>query len=293
MHGVCNALLVYVTLFQAAQSQAEHAENICQRLLSSNSKQLLVEQHRLKEGNTLSDMSSTFTPQSLPTNREKEQTAPVMYTRQLPSLPTSNAPQVIEENPRKSAAAAVVAKLTASTSSAQMLAHVLSSLASGGGISNPLKESSDDHNSEKRLKIENDSSSYMEQPPQHPQPPPFPHPDSLLPPHQPSLTPSSSSPMPQPPPPPPPVAASTQPPSHFMQTAGSMTSVPYSYGSSAPRRPQQPPLPSYPMHGNQLSGIPPHYPSPPNTYQNLQGSSGTGFYNHHQPLPAAPPISRQ
>ncbi|OVA17430.1 CID domain [Macleaya cordata] len=273
------------TQLQAAQSQSEQASNIFQRLLNCTSGQVLAEQMS-KQPNTHSDLSSTFTPENLPTSGDKERSAPVMYTRQLPSLP-NNAPQV-EEDPRKSAAAAVVAKLTASTSSAEMLSYVLSTLASSEGvISNPLKESSDDYPSEKRLKLENGPSSYMQPPPpQHPQPPPppFPHPDSLLPPHQPP-PPPSSSPMSQPPPPPVAPAA----PTHFMQTAGSMTSVPYSYGT-APQRPQ-PPLPSYPMPGNQLSGMPP-YPSPTNSYPNIQGS-GSGFYSHRPPLPATPPISRQ
>ncbi|RZC59455.1 hypothetical protein C5167_006746 [Papaver somniferum] len=279
---------------QIAQSQSVQADNVCQRLLSSTSGQLLDEQQRLKEANTLSGMSSTFTPaDNLVTNGEKDRSAPVMYTSQLTSLPTGSAPQTGEQEPRKSTAAEVVAKLTASTSSAQMLAHVLSSLASGGGISNnTLKESSDDYTSDKRLKLENGSSSYMQQPPQHSQPAAatFPHPEALLPLHQPPLP--SSSPMSQPPPPPSLVTASTPPPAHFMQTAGSMTSVPYSYGSAAQQRPQQPPLPSYPGQGSQLSGTSP-YPSQPNAYQNLQGSSGSGFYNHPQPLPATPPISRQ
>lgn len=264
--------------------------NICQQVLNCNSGQLLAEQ-RLKEANTFSDAPPSFIPETPAIATDKEQSAPVMYTKQV-SFPDNAAH--IEEDPRKSAAAAVAAKLAASTSSAQMLTFVLSSLASEGVIGNPLSDSSTNYPSEKRPKLENGPSSYMAPKHPHPPPPPFPHPESFqhkvtassqqLTPHQ--QPPPSSSPMshagpnmqqPQPPLPP--------PPTHFMQTAGSMTSVPYSYGT-VPQRP--PPLPGYSMIGASVTGGP-SFPSP-NPYQNFQGSEG--FYSQ-PPLPATPPISRQ
>ncbi|XP_077227403.1 uncharacterized protein LOC143860579 [Tasmannia lanceolata] len=284
---------------QAAQSRSDQAETICQQLLNCNGGQFATE-HRLKQVTTFSDVQPSFIPDTPADSREKEKSAPVMYFQQRPSF-TDN-PLHTDEEQRKTTAAAVAAKLAASTSSAQMLTYVLSSLASEGIISKPLNGSPNEFPSEKRPKLENGPSSYLPSlhPPQQPPPPPFPHPDSLqhktasvsqqmapqqMGPHQPS----SSSPMsnpgptmqsvplapPLPPMPPPP------PPAQFMQTAGSMTSVPYSYGT--------PPLPGYPMMGTPLSGVPP-YPTPPNHYQNFQASD-TGFYNQ-PPLPATPPISR-
>ncbi|KAK9272017.1 hypothetical protein L1049_002386 [Liquidambar formosana] len=218
--------------------------------------------------------------------RDGEQSVPVMYTRQLPFPEKSGH---TEEDPRKSAAAAVAAKLTASTSSAQMLSYVLSSLASEGVIGNSIKESSGDYPSEKRPKLENDHSSYI--PPQSVQPPvpPFPHPDSLH--HNITTTtqqltsneqppPPSSSPPPLPPLPPMP----PYPVPQYMQTAGSMTSVPYSYGMTQ----QQPhSLPGYPTVGAPVTGISPYTVPPTNPYQSFQGSEG-GFYSQPSSLPMAP-----
>ncbi|XP_058103026.1 uncharacterized protein LOC131246693 [Magnolia sinica] len=282
---------------QVAQSRSEHAANISRRLLTNNSGQLMGDQ-RPKEATTFSDAPLSFVSETPASGGEKEQSAPVMYIQRGPSLPDNNSLQ-IEEDHRKTAAAAVAAKLAASTSSAQMLTYVLSSLASEGVIGNTLKESSIESSpSEKRPKLENSPTSYM--PTQLPPPlPPFPHPESLhnkisasqnMSQHQPPPPHPSSSPMSQPgppmqpPPPLPPLPPVPPPPlpSHFMQTAGSMTSVPYSYGT-APQRP--PSLPGYQLVGTPISGLHP-YPGPPNPYQNFQSSDG-GFYSQ-PPLPAMP-----
>ncbi|XP_042475493.1 protein enabled homolog isoform X2 [Macadamia integrifolia] len=285
------------------QSRYEQAGNICQQVLNCNNGQLLVEQ-RLKETNTPPDAPSSFLQETPAISTDKEQSAPVMYTRQGPFAENSGH---IEEDPRKSAAAAMAAKLAASTSSAQMLTYVLSSLASEGVIVNPLNDSSCDYPSEKRPKHENGPSSYIA--PQHPQPPPplLPHPESLQ--HKVTATsqqlahqpaPPSSSPMshpgpptmqqpPPPPLPPPPLPPLPPPPAaaQFMQIAGSMTSVPYNYGT-APQRP--PPLPGYPMVGASVTGVP-SYPSQ-SPHQNFQGSEG-GFYGQPPLAATPPPISRQ
>eukprot|EP00262_Sarcandra_glabra_P008376 TRINITY_DN218_c0_g1_i1.p1 TRINITY_DN218_c0_g1~~TRINITY_DN218_c0_g1_i1.p1 ORF type:complete len:531 (+),score=114.20 TRINITY_DN218_c0_g1_i1:283-1875(+) len=272
---------------QAAQSRSEQAGNICQQLLNCNPGQLLTEQS-LKEASTaFSDTPPNFISESPAASGGKEQPPPVMYTQRLP--PFSENSLHAEEEHRKTAAAAVAAKLAASTSSAQMLTYVLSSLASEGVIGNQINESSLDYPSDKRPKLENGSgsSSYMATQPQPPPPPPpsFPHPDSLQqlpPPHPPSSPMSHAGPNTQPPLPPMP------PPAQFLQTAGSMTSVPYSYGVT-PQRP--PPMPGYPPFVSApLSGMMP-YPAPLNHFQNFQASE-SGFYSH-PPLPATPPISRQ
>ncbi|XP_043725129.1 regulation of nuclear pre-mRNA domain-containing protein 2 isoform X2 [Telopea speciosissima] len=280
-----------------AQSRYEQAGHICQQVLNCSNGQSLVEP-RLKETNTSTDAPSSFLQETPAISTGKEQSAPVMYTRQGPF--TENAGH-IEEDPRKSAAAAMAAKLAASTSSAQMLTYVLSSLASEGVIGNPLSESSCDYPSEKRPKLENGPSSYIA--PQHPQPSPplLPHPESLQHnvtatsqqlAHQPASPASSpmSHPGPpaMPPPPLPPLPPLPPPPAaaQFMQIAGSMTSVPYNYGTALQR---PPPLPGYPMVGSSVTGVP-SYPSP-SPHQNFQGSEG-GFYGQ-PPLPATPPISRQ
>lgn len=282
-----------------AQSRSEQAGNICEQLLLNIHN---GQDQRSKEASTLSEVpAASFVPGSPVGSVEKEQSAPVVYTKRQPFADIS--PQNEEED-RKTAAAAVAAKLAASTSSAQMLSLVLSSLASEGVIGNTLNDSSTDYLPRKRPNLENGPpdyhpGSYM--PPQLSPPlPPFPHPDSLqhknsslsqqMSSHQPPPSHPSSSPLSHPvatmqsspplPPVPPPVAP--PPPSQFMQTAGSMTSVPYSYGTT-PQRPS--PLPSYPMVGTPISGGPP-YPLPPNPYQNFQASDG-GFYS--QPtLPATP-----
>lgn len=274
---------------QVAQSRSEQAGNICERILLNRND---GQDQRLEA--TLSEAPpASFIPGSPAGTREKEQSAPVVYTQRGPFA--DNAPHN-EDDDRKTAAAAVAAKLAASTSSAQMLSFVLSSLASEGVIGNTLNDSSIDYSSTKRPKLEN-GPPYM--PPQLSPPlPPFPHPDSFQ--HQNSSVsqqmslnqlPSShtsSSPLshhaaamqPSPPLPPVPPPVVPPPPGQFMQTAGSMTSVPYSYGT-APQRPS--PMQGYPMVGT--PGGPP-YPLPQNLYQNFQASDG-GFYSQPS-LPATP-----
>lgn len=270
-------------VFQAAQSRSEQAGNISQQLLNRDKVQSLADQSP-KEAQT-SISSHGFIP------GDREQSAPVMYTRQV-SFPEKSGH--LEEDPRKSAAAAVAAKLTASTSSAQMLSFVLSSLASEGVIGNPMKESPGDYPSEKRRKIENEQSSYI--PPQNlqqPPVPPYPHPESIQ--HNISTSsqqfatnepppPPSSSPPPMPPLPPIPQYVVPQ----FMQTAGPITSAPYSYGIAQ----QQPPaMPSYATVGAPVNGISPFTSPPANSYQGFQGADGN-IYSQPPSLPMAP-ISRQ
>ncbi|CAL5368619.1 unnamed protein product [Camellia sinensis] len=262
---------------QTAQSQSEQAGNMCRQLLNNNG-QLLADQN-MKETHT------SIAPPSFITG-SKEQSAPVMYTRQVPFAEKSG-------DDTKAAAAAVAAKLTASTSSAQMLTYVLSSLASEGVIGNPMKESPIDYPSEKRTKLENDHTTYM--PSQNPRPPvpPYPHPDSL--PHSSipittqELTANEQPRPPSSPPPLPPLPPPMQPYQlpQFMQTAGSI-SVPYGFGTTQ----LQPPLmPGYPSVGALMNGVSSFSAPPSNAYQSFQGSEG-GFYSQASSLPMAP-ISRQ
>jgi regulator of Ty1 transposition protein 103 len=278
-----HAFLFLCVVIQAAQSQSQQAGNICQQLLSRDKVQSLAEQSP-KEAQT------PVAPHSF-LSGDREQSAPVMYTRQV-SFPEKSGH--IEDDPRKSAAAAVAAKLTASTSSVQMLSYVLSSLASEGVIGNPVKESSSDYPSEKRLKLENDQSSYI--PPQNlqqPPVPPFPHPDSI----QHNMSTASQQFTPNEPPPPP---ASSPPPlpplppmpqyqvPQFMQTAGSISSVPYSYGMAQ----QHPPsMPGYQTIGAPINGISPFTTPSTNSYQGFQGPDGN-VYSQSSSMPMAP-ISRQ
>ncbi|XP_034707647.1 regulation of nuclear pre-mRNA domain-containing protein 2 [Vitis riparia] len=266
---------------QAAQFQAEQAGNMCRRLLKCNNNTQLLAEQSLKETRTTEALLS-FVPGTV------EQSAPVMFTRQV-SFPEK--PGHIEEDPRKSAAAAVAAKLTASTSSAQMLTFVLSSLASEGVIGNPTKESSGDYPAEKRTKLENDQSAYT---PQNPQPSvsAFPNLDQLQ--HNVSTTTQQSTPSEQPPPPssPPPLPPMPPMPPYqvpqYMQAAGSMTNIPYSYGMTQ----QGPPsAANYPTVGPPVSSISSFTTPPANSYQSFQGSEG-GFYGQPSSLPMAP-ISRR
>lgn len=212
-----------------------------------------------------------------------------MYTQQV-SFPQK--PGHSEEDPRKSAAAAVAAKLTASTSSAQMLSYVLSSLASEGVIGNSVRESSGDYHSEKRTKLENDQPSYIQsQNPQQPMPP-FSLPESMQ--HNVSMTNQQSTPSEPPPPPsssPPPLPPLPPMPQYpmpqFMQSAGSISSVAYSYSMT-----QQPSMAAYPTVGASLTSVSPFTPAPTvGTYQGFQGSDGN-YYNQSSSMPMAP-ISRQ
>ncbi|XVE84196.1 hypothetical protein DITRI_Ditri16bG0150800 [Diplodiscus trichospermus] len=269
------------TQLQAAESESEQADNICRQLLNCDNPQLVAEQS--SKGSHTSTAPQSFI---LPAT---EQSAPVMYARQV-SFPDNSSR--IEEDPRKSAAAAVAAKLTASTSSAQMLSYVLSSLASEGVIGNPTKESSGDYPSEKRPKLENDQPYMTSQTPQQASVPPFPHSKSQQ--HNVVTTtqqltpnevppPPSSSPPPLPLPPPVPPYAVPQ----YMPTAGSINGMPYSYGVT---QLQQPSLAGYSAVGAAMTGISPFATPSTNAYQTFQGSEG--FYNQPSTMPTAS-ISRQ
>lgn len=265
--------------FQAARVQSEQAGNTSQQLLNGNNIQSLPEQGS-KESQT------SMAPASFISN-DREQSAPLMYAPQV-SFPQKSGH--IEEDPRKSAAAAVAAKLTASTSSAQMLSYVLSSLASEGVIGNPIKETSADYQSEKRTKLENDQSSYIpSQNPQQPPLPPYSIPESIQ--HSASTT-HQSTPNEQPPPPsssPPPLPPLPPMPQYpvpqFMQTAGSISSMSYSYNMT-----QQPSIAPYPAVGASMNNVP-FTPAQMSTYQGFQGSDGN-YYNQPTSMPMAP-ISRQ
>lgn len=292
IYNIFLLLFAVSNYFQVAQSRYEQADIICQKLPAYNIAPPPTDHQNFQESSSVLQESAALTS-------EKPQTTTAMYTPEAPLINPSNLshhPEAAED--RKTAAAAVAAKLAASTSSAQMLSYVLSSLASEGVITQQPKEEHPPDN--KRPKLETTVPSYV---PSHPQPllplPPFQHPDALQPPPQPSRSspppvghsspivqqqvppPPASLPPLQPPPPPslPPLPAATT--TQFMQNAaGSMTGVPYGYGSSPPF-----PLPGYPMVG----GMPP-FPIPPNMFPNFPVSdSGGGLFGQPPPLPTAPP----
>ncbi|KNA08238.1 hypothetical protein SOVF_164330 [Spinacia oleracea] len=278
---------------QAAQLQSDQVANVSQQFVSPDSNIVVMEERVVKD-----DHGSLAPPGFTSGDRQAN---PVVYTRQVPVSDKSAA--AAEDDSRKSAAAAVAAKLTASTASAEMLSHVLTSLVSGVAFGNSTDN--DPHHSDKRPKLENEASSYASAPPplppQNQQPPspltPFPHPESLqqnqnqnannsTPTNQQSAggeqppLPSSS---PPPLPPLPPMPLYPMPP-QFIQTAGSMSNVAYSYGATL----QPPPLSGYPS----VTGMSP-YAAPPvnNPYQPFPGSE-SGFYSPSSSVPMAP-ISRQ
>ncbi|XP_061359771.1 uncharacterized protein LOC133303811 isoform X2 [Gastrolobium bilobum] len=269
---------------QAARVQSEQAGNTCRQLLNGNNIQSIADQNS-------KEIQITMTPASF-ISGDREQSAPLMYT---PQLSFSQKSGHIEQDPRKSAAAAVAAKLTASTSSAEMLSYVLSSLASEGVIGNPIKESSAEYHSEKRTKLESDQSSYIaSQNPQQQQQQPLP-PFSLSESMQHNASTTNHHPTPNEPPPPPSSSPPPLPPlpplpqysvPQFMQTAGSISSMAYSYGMT-----QQPSMAAYPAVGASMNSISPFTPAPMNTYQGFQGSDGN-YYNQPSSMPMAP-ISRQ
>ncbi|KAJ6754515.1 hypothetical protein OIU79_027181 [Salix purpurea] len=266
---------------QAAHSHSEHASRISQQL-HSNNVPLVAEQSPKK-------VKTSMVPQSFVAG-DREQSAPSMYAQQI-SFPENTSH--VEEDPRKSAAAAVAEKLTASTSSAQMLSYVLSSLASEGVIGNSIKESSSDYPSEKRAKLDNDQPYIPTQNPSHLQIPTFQHPEPFQKnvatttqqstPNNPPPPPSSPPPLP---PPLPPIHTYSMP--QFMQTAGSINGVQYSYAMS---QLQPPSLAGYPSVGAPMTGMAPFTMPPPNTYPSYQGSDGN-LYTQPSSMPMAP-ISRQ
>ncbi|KAJ6751409.1 hypothetical protein OIU85_001895 [Salix viminalis] len=266
---------------QAAHSHSEHASRISQQL-HSNNVPLVAEQSPKK-------VKTSLVPQSFVAG-DREQSAPSMYAPQI-SFPENTSH--VEEDPRKSAAAAVAEKLTASTSSAQMLSYVLSSLASEGVIGKSIKESSSDYPSEKRAKLDNDQPYIPTQNPSHLQIPTFQHPEPFQKnvatttqqstPNNPPPPPSSPPPLP---PPLPPIHAYSMP--QFMQTAGSINGVQYSYAMS---QLQPPSLAGYPSVGAPMTGMAPFTMPPPNTYPSYQGSDGN-LYTQPSSMPMAP-ISRQ
>ncbi|XP_031271518.1 regulation of nuclear pre-mRNA domain-containing protein 1B-like isoform X1 [Pistacia vera] len=264
---------------QAAQSKSEH---VCRQLLNCDNVPMLAEQNT-KEAHT------SMAPPSFMSG-DREQSAPVMYTRQVSFAEKSGH---VEEDTRKSAAAAVAAKLTASTSSAQMLSYVLSSLASEGVIGNSSKEHSGDFPSEKRPKIENEQSYLPPQNPQRPPVPSFPHPESL----QHNITTTTQQLTTNDPPPPPPSSPPPMPPlpplppfqmPQYIQNTAAMTSAPYSYNMS---QPPPPTMPGYPGAAAPITGMSPFAAPPTNPYQSFQGSDGN-FYSQPSSVPMAP-ISRQ
>ncbi|MED6173894.1 hypothetical protein PIB30_063958 [Stylosanthes scabra] len=266
---------------QAARVQSEQTGSTCQQLLGGSNIQSLPEQGS-KENKTPMATSSFI-------SGDREQSAPLMYAPQM-SFPQKSGH--IDEDPRKSAAAAVAAKLTASTSSAQMLSYVLSSLASEGVIGNQIKESPSaaDYQPEKRAKLENDQPSYVpSQNPQQPPLPPFSVPESIQ--QSASMaqqsTPSDQPPLPSSSPPPlPPLPPMPQyPVSPFMQNAGSISNMSYSYGMAQPSS-----MAPYPTVGASMNNVP-FTPAPMSTYQGFQGSDGN-YYNQPSSMPMAP-ISRQ
>ncbi|XP_021713623.1 UPF0400 protein C337.03-like isoform X1 [Chenopodium quinoa] len=271
---------------QAAQLQSDQAVIVSRQFVSSDSNMTMEEQG-------MKDVHASSAPPGFTSG--DRQPNPVVYTRQVP-LPDKSVTSA-EDDSRKSAAAAVAAKLTASTASAEMLSHVLTSLVSGVAFGNSTDSSSDPQHSDKRPKLENEATSYTPAPPLLPPPqnqqpppplPPFPHPESLQ--HNPQSTagekppPPSSSPPPLPPLPPMPLYP-MQP--QFIQTAGSMSNVAYSYGAT----PQPPPMSGYPSVGAAVTGMSPYAAPQGNPYQPYPGSE-SGFYSPSSSVPMAP-ISRQ
>ncbi|OIT36137.1 PREDICTED: regulation of nuclear pre-mRNA domain-containing protein 1B [Nicotiana attenuata] len=263
---------------QAAQSHADQAGNICKQLLNCDANgQILAEQNR-KEAST-SQAAQAYVAGN------REQSAPVMYTRQVSYEKSGN----LDED-MKSAAAAVAAKLTASTSSAQMLTYVLSSLASEGVIGNSSKESSHDNQSEKRVKLENDHSAYV--PSQNPQEPLsfFSQSFSMqhnLPSTAQESAPIEPPPLPSSPPPLPPLPPmQPYPVPQCMQTCVQIPNSAFVFATS-----QQPSaLPGFPQVVPPANGVSPYTSSTTNAYQGY--STDSSLYSQSSSLPMAP-VTRQ
>ncbi|KAK4346169.1 hypothetical protein RND71_032508 [Anisodus tanguticus] len=262
---------------QAAQSHADQAGSICRQLLNCDGNgQILAEQNR-KEASTSQDP-----PTFISGNRE--QSAPVMYTRQVSYEKSGN----LDED-MKSAAAAVAAKLTASTSSAQMLTYVLSSLASEGVIGNSTKESSHDNQPEKKMKLENDLSSYVPLHPQNPQEPLsfFSQPNSVQ--HNLPSTARESTPPPLPssPPPLPPLPPmQPYPVSQCIQSSGQFPSSAFVFATTQ----QSSTLPAFPQVVPPVNGVSPFMSPATIAYQGY--STESSLYSQSSSLPMAP-VTRQ
>lgn len=263
---------------QAAQSHADQVGSICSQLLNFDGNgQIMAEQNR-KEAST-SQAPHTFI------SGNREQSAPVMYTRQVSYEKSGN----LDED-MKSAAAAVAAKLTASTSSAQMLTYVLSSLASEGVIGNSTKESSHDNQPEKRMKLENERSSYV--PPQNPQEPLsfFSQPNSVqhnLPSTTRESTPIEPPPLPSSPPPLPPLPPmQPYPVPQFIQASGQLPSSAFVFATT-----QQPStLPGFLQVVPPVNGVSPFTSPATIAYQGY--STESSVYSQSSSLPMAP-VTRQ
>ncbi|XP_060191940.1 uncharacterized protein LOC132621619 [Lycium barbarum] len=265
---------------QAAQSHADQAGSIFRQFLNCDGNgQILAEQNR-KEAST-SQAPHTFI------SGNREQSAPVMYTRQVSYEKSGN-----HDEDMKSAAAAVAAKLTASTSSAQMLTYVLSSLASEGVIGNSTQESSHDNQPEKRMKLENDRSSYAPLAPQNPQEPHsfFSQPNSVQ--HNPpstarESTPIEPPPLPSSPPPLPPLPPmQPYPVSQCIQTSGQFPSSAFVF---APTH-QSSTLPGFPQVVPPVNGVSPFTSPATIAYQGY--STESSLYSQSSSLPMAP-VTRQ
>ncbi|CAN4082259.1 unnamed protein product [Withania somnifera] len=252
---------------QAAQSHADQVGSICSQLLNFDGNgQILADQNQ-KEAST-SQAPHTFI------SGNREQSAPVMYTRQVSYEKSGN----LDED-MKSAAAAVAAKLTASTSSAQMLTYVLSSLASEGVLGNSATESCHDNQPEKRMKLENETPSFFSQP------------NSVQ--HNLPSTPQESTPVEPPPlpssPPPLPPLPPMQPypvPPQFIQTSGQLPSSAFVFATT-----QQPStLPGFPQVVPPVNGVSPFTSPATIAYQGY--STESSLYSQTSSLPMAP-VTRQ
>lgn len=264
---------------QAAHAYSDQADNLCRQLPVDNNSDQVPSEHGQKENHMAQPHNFV--------SGSKEQSAPVMYTRQVSFAEKSSS---IKDDP-KSAAAAMAAKLTASSSSAQMLTYVLSSLASEGVIGNQMKESLTDFPADKRPKLESEPPPYVPSQNSQPQIPPFSQSESVQ--HSVPTTSQDLTSNEQPPPPssPPPVAP--LPPMHpypvaqYIPTVGTIPNGPYGYGAIQ----QQPAsLPGFPPVGPPGNGVAPFAAPAGNMYQSYPTDGS--FYNQASSLPMAP-VSRQ
>lgn len=294
------------TKMQVAQTEAEHAINMRQKLTS-----LPTTTGPFTSANMTAMLMTSQVETSLPT-------LPIQPSHnQQPATSSMNLLTSAEEEHKK-AAAAVAAKLAASTSSAQVLTSILSSLVaeeaasmngsqSSGLISsnNPLLPPDKRPKLEKPMPITDMSSKYfrhMTSQQQHQlQSLPLLLPQSSTS----SIQPRSQSTQPLPsfptqPPPLPSVPPPTMQPQPFMQSSGLMNNLAFGYNGST--LPPPPPFPSHVSLGmtrlnaptQPSSAMPPQpkqqQPQQQSTTGGFYPSPGIGFYGQ---LPAAPPIPRQ